>query len=160
MKAVIEVQDLAVRRWLTKLEQVAGDLRPALVEIGDALVASTKLRFRDSRAPGGAQWAPLSPVTIALRRGGGAGAKPLLDTARLMRSITRRIDARAVVVGTNTVYGRMQHFGALRGAFGRTKHGAPVPWGNVPGRPFLGVSGEDRGGILRILRERLQEAAQ
>jgi phage gpG-like protein len=32
------------------------------------------------------------------------------------------------------------HFGARQGAFGRTRRNGPIPWGNIPARPFLPIS--------------------
>ena len=111
------------------------------------------MRFRDSKAPDGTQWKPLSPVTIALRRQN--SSQPLLDTGRLRNSITRAVGVRDVVVGTNVRYAGTQQFGARKGRFGDTRRGAPIPWGNVPARPFLGLSREDKADVLDILRDAL-----
>jgi len=32
---------------------------------------------------------------------------------------------------------------------------APIPWGNVPARPFLGLSSDDQRDVLEIMREAL-----
>jgi len=50
----------------------------------------------------------------------------------------------------------VQHFGASQGAFGKTKRGAPIPWGNIPGRPYLGFSDEDRSVILQTIEKYLK----
>jgi len=52
----------------------------------------------------------------------------------------------------------VQQFGAKKGQFGKTRRGAPIPWGNIPARPFLGVSVSDRSDILAILAEHLRKA--
>lgn len=153
MQVNITIDDREVKSELGKLARTGADLRPALTEIGQALVESTLLRFKDSKAPDGGTWTPLSPVTIALRRRG--SSKPLLDTGRLRSSITKAVSAHDVVVGTNVRYAGTQHFGASKGQYGRTRRGAPIPWGNVPARPFLGMSSGDRNEILAILRDRL-----
>jgi len=51
-----------------------------------------------------------------------------------------------------------QQFGAAKGAFGRTKFNGPIPWGNIPARPFLGISEEDESNLVDMLREYLEEA--
>jgi len=104
-----------------------------------------------------------------------ASAKPLLDTGRLQNSITYAADANSVTVGTNVVYARMQQMGAKMGEFGRysqlgrvrafglgtfkgsagTKKGFPIPWGDVPPRPFLGLSTQDRADVIGILQQHL-----
>jgi len=55
-------------------------------------------------------------------------------------------------VGTNLVYGAAHQFGMVKGYAGRTRRGAPIPWGNIPPRPFLGLSADDETEIVRILR--------
>jgi len=153
MKVTVEINDRQVTAALGKLVRAGTNLRPILTSIGETMVESTKLRFRDSQAPDGGRWAPLSPVTIALRRQG--SSKPLLDTGRLRNSITRAVGVRDVVIGTNVIYAGTHQFGARKGQYGKTRRGAPIPWGNVPARPFLGMSLGDKAEILGILREAL-----
>ena len=153
MKVVITVDDRAVNAAFSKLVRAGTNLRPVLTSIGEAMVESTKLRFRDSQAPDGGRWPALSPVTIALRRQG--SSKPLLDTGRLRNSIARAVGVRDVVIGTNVIYAGTHQFGARKGQYGRTKRNSPIPWGNVPARPFLGMSLGDKAEILTILRDAL-----
>lgn len=153
MRVNITIDDREVNAAFRKLTKVGSDLRPVLTAIGETLVESTKLRFRDSKAPDGTHWRPLSPVTIALRRKG--SSQPLMDTGLLRSSITRVVGVRDVVVGTNVRYAGTQHFGARKGRYGSTRRGAPIPWGNVPARPFLGLSSDDQRDVLEIMREAL-----
>lgn len=150
MAITIKIEDAGVQSFLRRLERVATDLRRPLGEIGHTLAENARLRFRVSRGPDGTRWQRLSPVTIARRRKG--SAVPLLDTGKLRNEITFRPDARSVTVGTNVIYAAVQQLGARKGAFGRTSRGAPIPWGTIPPRPFLGVSTEDREEIIDILR--------
>ncbi len=66
---------------------------------------------------------------------------------------------RAVEVGSNRIYAAVQQFGQPKGASGRTKRGSPIPWGDIPPRPFLGVSSDDREAIADILSDYLAKAA-
>jgi hypothetical protein len=46
--------------------------------------------------------------------------------------------------------------------FGAKKHsftGGKTPWGDIPARPFLGLSAADRVEVLAILQEHLERAA-
>ncbi|MEW6427320.1 MAG: phage virion morphogenesis protein [Thermodesulfobacteriota bacterium] len=81
------------------------------------------------------------------------------ESKRLGNEIHYRADGRSIVVGSSLIYSATQQFGARRGAFGRTKRGAPIPWGDIPARPFLGVSDDDRRNILDIIEEHLEAAA-
>lgn len=56
-----------------------------------------------------------------------------------------------VEIGSPMKYAAVQQFGASKRQFGK------APWGNIPARPFLGVSGEDRRTILDILQGYLGE---
>ena len=47
-------------------------------------------------------------------------------------------------VGSTRIYAGAHQFGARRGACGTNKKGAPIPWGDIPARPFLGVSDADK----------------
>lgn len=155
----IEVNDREVQAGLGRLIAAGQNPRPWLAAIGNTLVDSTRERFGRGVAPDGSPWRALSPVTAALRRGG-KGGQPLLDTGRLRNSIASVVDADSVTVGTNVRYARVQHFGARRGQFGRgrfrTRKGSfPIPWGDIPARPILGVSASDKAEIVDVLRAAL-----
>jgi phage virion morphogenesis protein len=172
----IEVDDQAVRAALGELLRRVQDPAPALREIGELLVASTRQRFATGRAPDGTPWAPNSPVTVLRylsrfggsfrRRGGGltkrgqaraAAKKPLIgETRRLSSEIAYRLIPRGVEVGSSLEYAATQQFGARKGQFGRTRRGAPIPWGDIPPRPFLGLSDADRTSVLQLLAAHLR----
>lgn len=151
----IEVNDAEVNAALGRMLAAAAHPRPWLAAIGNAGVDDTRERFGRGVAPDGSPWAPLSPVTAALRRGG-KGGQPLLDTGALRNSVASNVGEDFVEWGTNKRQARMLHFGARQGQFGRgsyrTRKGSfPIPWGNVPARPILGVSAALRAEINDIL---------
>ena len=172
----IEIDDQAVRAALGELLRRVQDPAPALREIGELLVASTRQRFATGRAPDGTPWAPNSLVTVlrylsrfggSFRRGGGgltkrgqaraAAKKPLIgETRRLSSEIAYRLIPRGVEVGSSLEYAAVQQFGARKGQFGRTRRGAPIPWGDIPPRPFLGLSDADRTAVLQLLAAHLR----
>jgi hypothetical protein len=47
---------------------------------------------------------------------------------------------------------------ASKGAFGFNSKGRPIPWGDIPARPFIGFSSEDELMIARMLDDWLQTA--
>lgn len=55
-------------------------------------------------------------------------------------------------------YAATQQFGAKKGEFRSTKNGAPVPWGDIPARPFLGISADDEDKIIEIIQSHLAAA--
>jgi len=104
-----------------------------------------------------------------------AAKKPLIgETRSLSSNIAWQLAGEdAVVIGSPMIYAGVQQFGAQMGEFGRysqvarwrkygnndfrrhagTKAGFPIPWGNIPARPFLGVSQSDREAILELAAE-------
>lgn len=168
----ISVDDGEVLAALDRLAKRAGDLSPALRQIGEDMVASTRQRFASGTAPDGARWAPNSPVTL-LRYLGSAdwpkglfgkrdgkltskgvgmalGKKPLVDSGTLASTINYRIadSGRVLLVGSPQKYAAVQQFGARRGSLGKG-----APWGDIPARPFLGISEDDRRNILEVVAQ-------
>jgi len=131
----VTVDNAEVTRALTAMATRLGNLRPAMELIGQAVATETDLGFRAQTDPWGNPWPQLSAVTMAKRRG--TSAQILRDTGRLQNSISASADASSVVVGTNAKYAGTHQFGAKQGAYGRTKRGGPIPWGDVPRRAML-----------------------
>lgn len=130
-------------------------LSPLLKEMGDDLIHSTMERFRTGTAPDGTQWEPNRPVTIQLYQGMFADAgskKPLVgETRDLAGKISWQLDGDAAVeVGSPMPYANMQQFGG-------TKAQWPHLWGDIPARPFLGISNNDEETILKLVHSYLAQ---
>jgi len=176
----IKINDREVVEALGKLARRCSDLRPAMDDIGEYMVEATKQRFVRGEAPDGTKWAPNKATTLReyfRKRGGGtvlrkgermkvaggellgAGKKVLIgESKRLGTEIASRPESRRVEITSNLIYAATQQFGAQKGSFGRTKKGAPIPWGNIPARPFLGLSDKDKEAVLDIIQEHLELA--
>lgn len=160
-KIAIRIDDGQVRAALNALIRAGADLTPAMREISELLREEAAAAFEKEAAPDGAAWAPLSPVTVALRKKIGKGPRPILQiTGGLVNSLTRAHGADFAAAGTNKIYAATQQFGAAKGEFGATARGAPIPWGDIPARPFLGLSAEGAGDVVRILQQHLLEVTQ
>jgi phage gpG-like protein len=84
----------------------------------------------------------------------GGSKKPLIgETGRLSSEIHYRATDTQLQVGSPLIYAAVQQFGAEKGAFGKSKHNHPIPWGDIPARPFLGLSYNDREAIIATLKE-------
>lgn len=120
-------------------------LNPALAEIGKALIESTKKRFDSGIAPDGSRWAKNSPVTID-RKG---HSKPLIgETGLLQDQINYFVasDGSELIISSPLEYAAMQQFGGSKSEFGHL-------WGDIPARPFLGISAEDEAEMIKILED-------
>ena len=154
-RITLTLDDEALKRQLGDLIGRLSHPAPALRSIGEELQRTTQERFDQGQkqAPDGTPWARNAPVTIA-RKG---RDNPLYQRGNLQNTIRYQLrGATGVEVGTNLVYGAAQQFGMVKGYAGRTRRGAPIPWGNVPARPYLGLSADDETEVVRILRDYLE----
>lgn len=151
----IEFNDRDAETAITGLGLLFDDLTPVMEEIGETLVASTTDRFKAGTAADGSPWKPKSAATLAKYAKGKdrVDSRPLHGPSlSLSRTIFHQAGARQVEVGSNRVYAAMMHFGGAKSAF-------PHLWGDIPARPFLGVSDDDRTAILEIVGEWFERAA-
>ncbi len=165
----VSIDNRNVLEALKDLSGKVSDLSPALRDIGEHLTETTKRRFETGTAPDGSKWAENSEVTILQylgamkgvygKRGGmtkkGMTAllskRPLVGeggAAGLGKTIFPAYDESSVSIGSALAYSAMQQFGGTR-----AEH--PQLWGDIPARPFLGLSGEDERSILDIIAQYL-----
>jgi phage virion morphogenesis protein len=160
----IALHDDDVFSRLTRLAARLDDMTPVLADIGEHLTETSKRRFDASIAPDGKRWAPNSETTIlqylgrykgSHKKGGsisssGAaraiGKKPLIGETRSLGSTIfyQLVGNNAVEIGSPMEYAGMMHFGGSKSEF-------PHLWGDIPGRPFLGLSTDDEASILDII---------
>jgi phage gpG-like protein len=154
------------------------DMRPALLEVGEDMTESTKQRFVDARAPDGTPWAPNSAATLlnysrlfaktssGTLKAAGVRAmgtkKPLTgETRALQTTINYQVTGpHSVSIGSPMVYANVMQFGARAGEFGagfyKTRDGIyPIPWGDIPARPYIGASASDEQNIVDVVRRYL-----
>lgn len=86
---------------LDRIAQALGDTTPLMQTIGRILTTKIQLGFRASTSPWGVPWAPLK-----VRKG-----QPLIDTRRLLSSITYNAGDGYVDIGTNVSYAPYHQFG-------------------------------------------------
>jgi len=161
--AEIQITKDEITGALTRLSAHLSDLTPVMQEIGDILIESTKQRFMQGVAPDGSRWKPKSPVTLAkygARSSNRVEVRPLFGPSGALSSqIFANAGPDSVEWGSPMIYAATQQFGAAQGAFGRTSRNGPIPWGNIPARPFLGISTEDEANILDAISGALTQAA-
>ena len=154
----VEFQADPVFRKLDAARAVLTDMTPVYQDIGEHMVEATRDRFRTGTAPDGTKWRAKSPATLAayLARGDGNRPDPLIGASRrLSREIQQLTTRDSVEIGSSLEYSAAMQHGVAKGAFGKTSRGAPIPWGNVPARVWLGISETDERNILDIVDEHL-----
>lgn len=146
-----EFDDKRVLAALKKLAESGDDIRPALSAIGESLMESTKHRFETTTSPDGESWL-LNSVLSTLLNNDKKGDRPLTgETGFLMDTINWQLTNDGVEVGSPMEYAAMQQFGGKKSEF---KH----LWGDIPARPFLGISADDEQMILDTLNDHFELA--
>jgi phage virion morphogenesis protein len=126
-------------------------VEPLLNIAGDVMLGSIARTFREQGSPAGS-WTPLAAST--LKRGkGGIGRKILIQSGRLMRSITKTVNpaAKRVEIGTNVIYGPIQQFGGMTGRGHKAK---------IPARPYIVFRPEDPQRIVSAEEAYIQAQAK
>ena len=185
-KVVVESVMLA-EPLFRRLEQLRKDLARRdlmLVEVGHALESSTHARFKSMTDPSGKPWKPLSAKYLRVKKK--HKDKILTLEGRLDYQIVHQAQGDTVAIGTNVPYAAIHQFGGevkvgaftttrKRGTEGKNKgrfmvgtttakyavdstFTIPGRTFEVPARPYLGLSKEDREEVLAILREHLERA--
>jgi len=144
----VEIDDHAIREALNRLMDHTGNIEPALVDISEYLTESTKQRFVDGKAPDGTAWEANTDYTLSRKK----GDKPLIGEAKaLSTQFSGDISANTLLFGSPMVYAAVQQFGAKKHSF----TGGKSPWGDIPARPFLGISNKDEDVILNIIKDHI-----
>lgn len=166
--AKITVQDGDVVGALSRLIAAAGDVSGALKNVGEDLQRTTKERIRKEVSPDGTPFEPLNFAYASVEKKGPGILRGENGENGGLSAIVYQLgsDGQSVEVGNNVVYGAIHQFGGVirpKSASalvfslgGRTVHADSV---EIPARPYLGVSAEDRENILDAFEFFLSQAA-
>lgn len=167
----VEIDSADVQAAFARMRQALTHMRPLMRDLGEHLVETTKRRFDTSTAPDGSPWAPNTETTYLRYLGNfnsgfgkdgrinnkgaarAAAKKPLIGETRSLSTTINYLPGDSFVeIGSPMVYAAVQQFGARAGSF----TGGKSPWGDIPARPFLGLSGEDEVEIGRTVSRYLE----
>ncbi len=143
-----------IQRALRELaETINPQMKARLMsEIGADYVDFVKTEvFDKERSPQRKKWAKLKPSTIRLKNWSGntRGAEFVGTwTGDLVASLKFRVVGDSVLIGSDLIYAGTFHFLVKKGAFGNGS-----PWGDIPARPFLGVSDRADKRILKVMNK-------
>ncbi|WP_435656060.1 phage virion morphogenesis protein [Brucella pituitosa] len=157
----IIVDDDSVTGALERLYDAAGNLAPALKNIGEYETRVTKRRFIDEKDPEGNPWKDLNPLYAKTKKGPGK----LRGQTRSLSEIIYQVASDNVEIGTNVIYARVHNEGATI----RPKNGSALVFSmggqtfmvqsvKIPKRQFLGISEADKVEIEAIIRDHFEDA--
>jgi len=160
------IHDMEMKTALKDLSTRLSRPQKALKECGLVLLRSISKTFKAGGRP--VRWKPSKRARLT-------GGRTLIDTARLLRSITMKAAAKSVTWGTNVKYAAMHQLGgkvagrtifpkrakALRwiGPDGSVRFAKKVtiPAFNMPARPFLVIQDADWRVFRKIFEEYLTD---
>ncbi len=141
-----------------------GDTQDLMDSIGEALRSSTLKRFDDEEDPTGKKWEPSA-------RAATEGGKTLDKEGHLKDSIDYHATSSKVMVGSNLPYARIHQKGGKTSphvirpkrkkalAFGGVvRKKVNHPGSDIPARPYLGISDDDREEIMDTMTDFLEGA--
>lgn len=165
----VRIDDDQVMKRLDDIAKGCRDLRPVLSAFGDYLVKETVTRFDREQDPDGRAWQPLSATTLALKK----NKTILTESTDLRNSFHRQVGRAGLKVGTDRPYAAAHQFGLKqamnirphrRRVASRSKSGvqsgvafvkAHTRQVNLPARPFLGFTAQDRQELIETIKDYL-----
>lgn len=135
MAIEITIDDAELQRRLRGLLEALGEARfqQALDSAGEILIERTKQNIEAGHDWQGDPFAKNQPSTLARKR----GRAPLIDSGAFVSSrLSHHAAGRTLELRASGVQAAVLHFGAQQGQFGKTRRGAPIPWGDIPPRPI------------------------
>lgn len=137
-----KIKQLEARK--TRLIELQNSGGPIMKKISEKMKTAVDNSFRYSQSPDGEKWARLSVETTLAWNSERKGDVPLRNTGEMQRKITPGFGGGFAKVGTEDIRAPTHQFGAKQGQYkkiptinGKTR---PVPWGDIPARPFFGIS--------------------
>lgn len=144
MKINIKASGISqLKQKLKAQAEKLSNLQPFWQVVGMYVQKQTiKERFDKEQSPDGTTWKPLSPARIKqrMKRHKSGNMKILQDVGELRRSVKYEAGQTYVRIGSNLKYARTHQFGR----------------GNIPARPFLGVTPNERQHINDMFRAYLK----
>lgn len=128
--STIQINDQELVRKLEKVAYGLSHPKDLTSAIAGSLLTVTEDNFD---AEGRPAWTGLSPVTEARRKPG----KILSQSWQLRNSIQPDSTETEASLSTSDPKAATHQFGAKQGQYGKSSRGGPIPWGNIPARPFL-----------------------
>ncbi|MBS7703314.1 phage virion morphogenesis protein [Chelatococcus asaccharovorans] len=137
----IEIRISGLDDITAKLNALGIGLPNLTMLVAETVRGQTVDRFNIKHDPSGTPWAPLKPSTVAQKRKGGG---ILVESARLMNSITSDVVGLEARIGTNVFYSVYHQTG--------TKH--------MPAREIFGLEGGDLQECIDVIEAFIADVLQ
>lgn len=138
----VTLDEEPILRAFARLKSAGRSTRNLWNDVSEALQLSHRLRFDLGIAPDGTPWEGLDPE-YAARKPRRKDEVLVLD-AVLRDTLAGNVSSDGLDFGSPMIYSATHQFGD--------------PERGIPARPFLGLSEDDEGEILRLAAEHLEQA--
>ncbi|WP_147613912.1 phage virion morphogenesis protein [Treponema pectinovorum] len=149
--SVVTIQDDELKVLCSRLNNMAlkpSDRKKLLHSIGVEMESQTKERFETKTSPDGDDWAEIAQSTKKFYRkkygsdNPGKGTLWRLSSVPLIDTVTSQAGSWSVLVGATKVYAAVHQYGWRER--------------NIPARPYLGLSNDDKVDIIGIINTFLE----
>ncbi|OUI99529.1 phage virion morphogenesis protein [Acetobacter cibinongensis] len=159
-----------IRDALGRVAEIGRDPSRVLSALGTGIVRHTKWRMEAGVDPHGKRWdsyAPLNPIYASTKEGNGILLGRGGMGSGLAGSITSAVEGHTLVWGSNKIYSRIHQLGGIIQP--KTKRWLSFHMGGklwhfdsveIPARPYLGFTDEDRTFLIEELGDYLARAVQ
>lgn len=159
----ITLDDEQTLRSLRHLGQQLAKPAKLYAVLGETLIKTHAERFKSETSPDGKKWKPLSPLTQSLK----GSSRILKDRGYLSQKLAYNVSDSGLAFGSAEKYAPVHQFGAIiRPKNGRLLHlkgrkgNAFARKVEIPARPWLGVSAQDKRLLLDKAAYVLQRAVK
>lgn len=148
---VVTIQDDELKALSSRLKEMAlkpADRKQLLHDIGVEMEAQTKERFQTKTSPDGDDWSEIAQSTKDFYRkkygseNPGKGTLWRLSSVPMIDTVTSEVSSWSVLVGATKVYAAVHQYGWRER--------------NIPARPYLGLSNDDKVDIIGIINTFLE----
>lgn len=155
----VDIDDRQINAALNRLIALGQSPAEVMQDIATYGENATRDRFKTGTGPDGKAWQP----SIRVQQKGG---KTLIESTRLLNSITSRSGSDFAEWGTNAIYAAIHQTGGeiraknAKGLFFKVADGTGrrVSKVTIPARPYLGIDARDEGSIVDIVNQHLAGA--
>lgn len=160
----------SIRSALERIADIGRNPSAVLDAVGNSILNNTRRRMEQGVDPHGVRWdsyAPLNPIYASTKEGPGILRGPNFSTTGLYRSLTKQARGNTLVWGSALPYARIHQMGGIIQpknkrwlSFemgGRLWHLDSV---EIPARPYLGFTEEDREDLMGELEDYLNRAVR
>lgn len=127
-----------------RLRSAGADARLVFADVGEELLITHRARFAAQQSPDGERWQELSPAYSRRKK---KNTSRILRLDGFLEDLMRwQATAARLSFGTDRIYGATHQFGDDSR--------------NIPARPYLGISDDDRSRIIRVLERHLRQVIE